>query len=83
MHHFKYLGPSMEETGGMATQITHIVCAAWETGRDAVVCGVLCDRTMPVKLKGKDNKNVVRPALLYGAETWETTSREDEKQDQK
>ena len=35
--------------------------------------GVLCDRRMPVKLKGKVYKTVVRPALLYGADTWPTT----------
>ena len=35
--------------------------------------GVLCDRRMPVKLKGKVYNTVVRPALFYGAETWATT----------
>ena len=41
-----------------------------ETGRDAVEC---CVRRMPVKLKRKVYKTVVRPALLYGAEIWATT----------
>ena len=35
--------------------------------------GVLCDRRMAGKLMGKVYKNVVRPALFYGAETWATT----------
>ena len=39
MHRFKYLGSSVEGTGGMTTEITQRVSAA-------------CDRRMPVKLKG-------------------------------
>ena len=34
---------------------------------------MLCDKRMPEKLKGKVYKTVVRPALLYGGETWATT----------
>ena len=34
--------------------------------------GVLCDKRMPVKLKVY--RIVVRPAMLYGAETWATTT---------
>ena len=34
---------------------------------------MLCDRMMPVKLKGKVYKTVVRPDLVYGADTWATT----------
>ena len=68
VHHFKYLGSSVEETGGMATEITQRVSAAWRNWKRC--SGVLCDKRMPVKLKGKVYKTVVRPALLYGAETW-------------
>ena len=34
--------------------------------------GVLCDRRMKVKMKGKvyKIKMIVRPAMVYGAETW-------------
>ena len=72
VHRFKYLGSSVEETGGMATEITERVSAAWRNWKRC--SGVLCDRRMPVKLKGKVYKTVVRPALLYGAETWATTT---------
>ena len=70
VHHLKYLGSSVEETGGMATEITQRVSAAWRNWKR---CSWLCDRRMPVKLKGKVYKTVVRPAMLYGAETCATT----------
>ena len=47
----------------MATEITQRVGAAWNNWKRC--SGVLCDRRMPVKLKGKVYKTVVRPALLY------------------
>ena len=68
VHHFKYLGSSVEETGGINRNYTDCSMEKLEE-----MHGVLCDRRMPVKLKGKVYKNVVRPALLYGAETWATT----------
>ena len=71
VHHFKYIGSSVEETGGMTTEISQRVSAAWRNWKRC--SGVLCDRRMPVKLKGKVYKTVVRPALLYGAATWATT----------
>ena len=55
VHHFKYLGSSVEETGGMATEITQRVSAAWRNWKRC--SGVLCDRWMPVKLKGKVTQN--------------------------
>ena len=71
MHRFKYLGSSVEETGGVATEITQRVSVAWRNWKRC--SGVLCDKRMPVKLNGKVYKTVVRPSLLYGAETWSTT----------
>ena len=47
-------------------EITRRIQAGWKNWRD--VSGVLCDRRMPVKLKGKVYKTVVRPAMLYGME---------------
>ena len=49
VHHFKYLGSSVEETGGMTTEISQRVSAAWANWKRC--SGVLCDIRMPVKLK--------------------------------
>ncbi|XP_026444841.1 uncharacterized protein LOC113345263 [Papaver somniferum] len=46
--------------------------AGWAKWRLAT--GVLCDRKVPVKLKGKFYRTAIRPALLYGAECWEISS---------
>jgi len=34
------------------------------------VWGVLCDKRIPKKLKGKFYKNLNRPTMLYGSECW-------------
>ena len=65
---FKYLGSKVASDGNMDAEITHRVQAGWRNWRK--MSGVLCDRKMNVKLKGKVYKTVVRPAMMYGAETW-------------
>ncbi|XP_023239853.1 uncharacterized protein LOC111638386 [Centruroides sculpturatus] len=41
--------------------------------------GVLCDKKFSCKLKGKLYKSVVRPGMLYGAETWAITRTQERK----
>ena len=43
------------------------------------VSGVLCDRRMNMKIKGKVYRTVVRPALMYGAETWALKKAQEKK----
>ena len=64
---FKYLGSVLDEEGNMEREVSHRIQAGWNNWRAA--SGVLCDRRVPLKLKGKFHKAVVRPAMLYGTET--------------
>ena len=65
---FKYLGSTVAGDGNLDAEITHRVQAGWRNWRR--MSGVLCDRRINVKVKGRVHKTVVRPAMLHGAETW-------------
>ncbi|KAG5611654.1 hypothetical protein H5410_022935 [Solanum commersonii] len=52
----------------LTSNVTHRIGVAWRKWR--LASGVLCDKKIPHKLKGKFYRVVVRPALLYGAECW-------------
>ena len=62
---FTYLGSTLTEDGELDADVTHRAQSGWKR-----VSGVLCYRRMNVKIKGKMYRTVVRPALMYGAETW-------------
>ena len=63
---FKYLGSLVEETGEMRKEIDHRIQCGWNNWRR--VSGVICDRRVPIRLKGKVHKSVVRPTMTYGLE---------------
>ena len=43
------------------------------------VSGVVCDRKMPVKLKDKVFKTIIRPAMTYGSECWAVKKKDENK----
>ena len=65
---FKYLGSVVQKDGGFEEDVKNRIKCGWMKWREA--SGVLCDRRMPIRLKGKFYKTVVRPAMLYGSECW-------------
>jgi len=65
---FKYLRSIMGEKGDIDEDINHHIMVGWRKWKKPY--GVLCDKRIPFKLKGKVYWMVVRPALLYGAECW-------------
>ena len=65
--HLRYLGSLVDEGADVEREINCRIQAGWKGWRE--MSGVLCDKKMPVKLKGKVYKIAVRPAMLYGMET--------------
>ena len=43
------------------------------------VSGVICDMKMPVELKDKVFKTIIRPAMMYGSECWAVKKKHDSK----
>ena len=72
---FRYLGSILTEEGGTEKAVRQRVKEAWQKWRE--VTGVVLDKKMPLKLRMKIYKTVVRPVLLYGAETWSLKRKEE------
>ncbi|GKC42057.1 hypothetical protein Tco_1059779 [Tanacetum coccineum] len=65
---FRYLGSVIHRSGRIDDDVAHRIRAVWMKWRAA--SGVLCDRRIPLKLKGKFYRAAIRPAMLYGSECW-------------
>ncbi|KAK3533309.1 hypothetical protein QTP70_016017 [Hemibagrus guttatus] len=63
---FKYLGSTVQSNGECGKEVKKRVQAGWNRWRK--VSGVLCDKKISVRIKGKVYRTVVRPAMLYGLE---------------
>ena len=65
---FRYLGSMLLKDGDIDEDVNHGIKAGWMKWRQA--SGILCDKRVPQKLKGKFYRMAVRPAMLYHAECW-------------
>ncbi|GJS62496.1 retrovirus-related pol polyprotein LINE-1 [Tanacetum coccineum] len=68
---FRYLGSMIHKSGRIDEDVSHRIKTAWLRWRAAT--GVLCDRNIPLKLKGKFYRVAIRPSMLYGSECWPIT----------
>ena len=63
---FTYLGSTLTNDGNCEHDVKARISSAWTKWRS--LTGVLCDKRMPNKLKGKLYRTVARPAMMYGSE---------------
>ncbi|KAM3376423.1 hypothetical protein P3S68_015138 [Capsicum galapagoense] len=59
---FKYLGSVIQGNGEIDEDVSHRIGAGWMKWK--LTSGVLCDKKVPPKLKGKFYRVVVRPTML-------------------
>ncbi|XP_071740019.1 uncharacterized protein [Rutidosis leptorrhynchoides] len=72
---FRYLGSVLHKYGRIDDDVTHRIKVGWLKWRAAT--GVLCDKKVPLKLKGKFFKVAIRPSMLYGSECWPMTKAQE------
>ena len=63
---FKYLGSTVQESGSCEREVKRRVHAGWNGWRKVI--GVICDRRLPARVKGKVYSTVVKLAMVYGLE---------------
>ncbi|GKE19145.1 retrovirus-related pol polyprotein LINE-1 [Tanacetum coccineum] len=68
---FRYLGSVMHKSGRIEDDVTHRILVGWLKCRAAT--RILCDKKVPLKLKGKFYRVTIRPAIMYGSECWPLT----------
>ena len=73
---FKYLGSTVQESGSCEKEEKKRVQAGWNRWKK--VSGVICDRSLPARVKGKMYSSVVRPTMVYGLETVAVTKKQVE-----
>ena len=71
---FKYLGSTVQKTGSCEREVKKRVQE--ESNGWRRVSGVICDRRLPARVKGKVYSSVVIPAMVYGLETVAVTKKQ-------
>ena len=64
----KYIGSVIAEEGGTEKPVRQRIKDGWQKWKEG--SGVTLDKRIPLKLRMKIYKRVLRTLLLYGAETW-------------
>ncbi|KAK3509791.1 hypothetical protein QTP70_011160 [Hemibagrus guttatus] len=72
---FKYLGSTVQSNRECGKEVKKRVQAGWNGWRK--VWGVLCERKISARIKGKVYRTVVRAAMLYGLETVSLRKRQE------
>ena len=76
VNHFCYLGDVLSGEGGVERAIKSRTAAAWRKWRD--ISGLLTNKSVPLTNRGGVYSSCVRSVLLYGAETWSLTKKQEE-----
>ena len=64
----EYVESIFDSNGGAERDISNRVKLAWMKWKQ--LTGLLCEKNVPIKLKDKVYKTVIKPTMTHGAECW-------------
>ncbi|XP_047471504.1 uncharacterized protein LOC125026943 [Penaeus chinensis] len=67
VNEFRYLGSTVQSDGGAEAEISRRIQSGWNNWEK--MTGVMCDKRVPARVKGKIHRTVIQPTMLYGLET--------------
>ena len=76
---FKYLGATLAEHGALDAEMARRIQSGWKNWKR--ISAILCDRRISLRVEWKVYKTVVRPAMMYGADTWAVKKVQEKKLD--
>ena len=71
------MGSTVLQPGGLDEEVVKRIQAGWTAWRG--ITGVMCDRLVPGKVKGRMFKMMVRPAILCGMDAIAVTKAQEKK----
>ncbi len=72
---FCYLGDMLDSEAGVDRAVQHRISVAWMKWRE--IASLLMNKSIPLKSRAQVYKVCIRPALLYSAENWPLTERQE------
>ena len=75
MKTFKFLGALFDANGGAEKYLNNRIQIAWSKWRETT--GVMCDRSIPTKLKDTVYKTAIKPGKVYGSDCWAVRKKEE------
>ena len=76
---FKYIGSIFTREGGSQADVNNRIIIRWMKWKEVGPIRMMCNRKMPVKLKDKVYKTIIRPAMTYGSEYWAVKKKDENK----
>lgn len=77
VNRFKYLRSVVQTNGGFENDVKNSIICRWMKWKEVI--GILCDKRILLRIKGRFYNAVVKPVILYESECWEVDNKTEQR----